>query len=165
MNVWQKSSGLVGELSKMKGIINNVSSDLAWVAGVSMQRSEADEEKAKDYLKVRSARYWCDQEMDWCRAPHNGTHADSRRGQDDLFYANEGLRIFSTCMAAPSRMIITNHGHIVGDGRRLHGVPGWSRVREWINGEVERWFDRYLKGGTTGGGEGSRLVYKPLGHP
>ncbi len=159
MNVWQKLGGLVGELNKMKGIINNVSPDLAWVAGVSMQRSEADEEKAKNYLKVRSARYWCDQEMDGVvEHPITVPTLIVAGWQDDLFSANEGLRIFSTCMAAPSRMIITNHGHIGGMGGDFIGLPG-SPESEWINGEVERWFDRYLKGVDNGVEKDPRLVY------
>jgi putative CocE/NonD family hydrolase len=159
MNLWQKLGGLVGEVGKMQSIISNVSPELGWVAGVSMQRSEADEEQAKQYLKVRSARYWCDQEMDGVvEHPITVPTLIVAGWQDDLFYANEGLGIFSTCMAAPSRMIVTNHGHIGGMGGDFMGLPE-SPESEWINGEVERWFDRYLKGVDNGVEKDPRLMY------
>jgi uncharacterized protein len=80
---------------------------------------------------------------------------------DDIFYANEGLRALTSYMDAdtPARMIVTNHGHIGGmDGDFLFPMPG-NPEYEWVKGQIRMWFDHYLKGEDNGAGEAPRLVY------
>ncbi len=160
LDAWQKLSGIIVQVQKMGSVLSNVSPDLAWIATVAMQRSESAEEEAKQYMRVRSARYWCDQEMDGViEHPITVPTLMLAGWQDDLFYANESMRIFSTCMDAPARLIITNHGHIGGMVNEVfEGMP-LSAEAQWISGEVEQWFDCYLKGVDNGVEDEPRLVY------
>lgn len=142
----QKIFDLIDAFWKMLPPWNNVTPELPWIYGVAMQRRVEEEDEAKQFFRERSARYWCDQEMDG-RVEHPITcpMLIIAGWNDDIFYANEGLRILSTCMEAPARMIITNHGHLGGMvGDFIVDLPESPESR-WIYQEMERWFDRYLK--------------------
>jgi predicted acyl esterase len=56
-------------------------------------------------------------------------------------------------------MIITNHGHIGGMGSNFFVELPENPEAEWINEEVERWFDCYLKGIDNGVDEDPEVVY------
>ncbi|OFW60629.1 MAG: hypothetical protein A2W01_07595 [Candidatus Solincola sediminis] len=68
------------------------------------------------------------------------------------------MRIISTCMDAPSRMIITNHGHLAGFGDNFYLDVPCNSEYEWVDEQVEAWFDHYLKG-IDNGAEREPKVY------
>ena len=160
MSLWDKLWALVDAVRKAIPPINNVTPMLAWIYGAATQRRMEDSEAAMDYLKLRSARYWCDEEYDGVvEHPIVAPTLIVAGWNDDIFYPNEGLRVLSTCMEAPARMIITNHGHIGGMGGNMFiQLPG-NPEYEWVNGQVQAWFDHYLKGVDNGAETEPRLLF------
>lgn len=157
---WDKLYELIDAMWGMFPLIGDVTPDLAWIYGTAMQRREEDEDKAKQYFKVRSARYWCDEEFDGVvEHPITAPMLIVAGWNDDIFYANEGLRVLSSCMDAPGRMIITDHGHIGGMGGNFFVDLPENPESEWVNEQVERWFDYHLKGIDNDVDEDPAVVY------
>ena len=147
---WQKMYAIIDAMWKMIPPITSVSDDLPYVYGIAMQRRMEDEEFARNWLKRRSARYWCDEEYDGVvEHPITAPLLILAGWNDDLFYANEGLMAYSYT-EAPRRIIITNHGHL-GCYPGPYPVEGLgSSESAWVMEQVDRWFDRYLKGVENG---------------
>ncbi len=163
MGGWEKLNALIGTLGKLGGVspaFSNVTPELVWLVGAAMQRRLEDVEAGKKYLQARSARYWCDEEYDGIvEHPMVAPMLMVAGWNDDIFYANEGLRVLSTCMQAPARMIITNHGHIGGMGNNFFvDLPGGPEY-DWVEEQVRMWFDHFLKGVDNGAEGGPRLSY------
>ena len=160
LGAWQKLYGIINAFWKIAPGFNNVTPMLMWATGTAMERRMSDIEAARQYLRERSARYWCDEEYDGVvEHPITAPTLILAGWNDDIFYANEGLRTFSTCMDAPARMIITNHGHIGGIGDNsfipFPGTPEFA----WLSEQVEMWFDHYLKGEDNGVENAPRLSF------
>jgi len=151
MGVWQKLNALIASLTRLSQPFSNVTPDLVWIVGAAMQRRLEDVEVGREYLQARSARYWCDEEYDGIvEHPMVAPTLILAGWNDDIFYANEGLKVISTMMDAPARMIITNHGHIGGMGNNFFvDLPGGPEY-DWVEEQVSMWFDHYLKGAENG---------------
>jgi len=157
---WEKLHALIESLGKLSPPISNVTPELVWIVGAALQRRLEDVEAGRQFLRDRSARYWCDEEYDGIvEHPMVAPMLMVAGWNDDIFYANEGLRILSTCMQAPARMIITNHGHIGGMGNNFFiDLPGGSEY-DWVEEQVKMWFDHYLKGVDNGAEDEPRLSF------
>ncbi|MBN2026693.1 MAG: CocE/NonD family hydrolase [Actinobacteria bacterium] len=151
MGGWQKLSALISSLTKLSQPFSNVTPDLVWIVGAALQRRLDDVEEGRQYLRTRSARYWCDEEYDGIvEHPMAAPMLMVAGWNDDIFYANEGLEVISTMMDAPARMIITDHGHIGGMGNNFFiDLPGGPEY-DWVEEQVRMWFDHYLKGVDNG---------------
>ncbi len=160
LDAWQKLGALLGYFWKLNPLVNNVTPQLAWITGAAMQRRVEDTEVGKQYLRERSIRYWCDEEYDGeVEHPVTAPMLMVAGWNDDIFYANEALRVFSTCMDAPSRLTVTNHGHLGGMGSDFSiPFPG-NPEYEWVSDQVEMWFDYYLKGEDNGADTAPRLAF------
>ncbi len=147
---WQKMYAVIDAVWKLVPPITSVNDDLPYVYGIAMQRRMEDEEFARSWLKQRSARYWCDEEYDGVvEHPITAPILILAGWNDDLFYANEGLMAYEYT-EAPRRIIITNHGHL-GCYPGPYPVEGLgSPESAWVMEQVDRWFDRYLKGVDNG---------------
>ncbi len=147
---WHKLYAIIGAMWKLIPPITSCSDDLPYVYGIAMQRRVEDEGFARDWLKRRSARYWCDEEYDGVvEHPITAPILILAGWNDDLFYANEGLMAYEYTQA-PRRIIITNHGHL-GCYPGPYPVEGLgSPESAWVMEQVDRWFDRYLKGVENG---------------
>jgi len=126
----------------------NVTPELLRIYDIAVNRRTDEMDDALSFFRVRSARYWCDEEMDG-RVEHPITVPTLivTGWKDDLFTPNEGLGAFSSAVAAPKRTIITNAGH-AGD-MPIPYLPS-DPVKEWTRHQIEKWFDRYLKGAANG---------------
>jgi putative CocE/NonD family hydrolase len=158
---WDKLTGLLQYLASfVQQPINWVDPNIAWAVGVFMQRDESQYDAAKAYIEQRSVRYWCDEEYDGVvEHPITVPMLIITGWNDDAFFPNQGLRILSTCMDTPGRMIITNHGHLAGFGDNFYlDVPG-NPEYEWVDSQVTDWFDHYLKGIDNGADEQPRVTY------
>lgn len=157
---WDKLNALMASLSKLSRPISDVTPMLTWIVGAALQRRAKDMEVGKEYLKARSVRYWCDEEYDGIvEHPIVAPMLMVAGWNDDIFYANEGLKAFSTCMDAPARLIITNHGHLGGMGNNFFiDLPGGPEY-DWVEQQVDMWFDHYLKGVDNGVEDEARLVF------
>ncbi len=157
---WQKMYAIIDALWKMVPPVTSVSGDLPYVYGIAMQRRVEDEDFARQWLKARSARYWCDEEYDGVvEHPITAPILILAGWNDDLFYANEGLMAY-THTEAPRRIIITNHGHLgcypgPYPGEGITGSPESA----WVMGQVDRWFDRFLKGVENGVDEEAPVAF------
>ena len=156
----QKLNVLLGGLLKLIPPISRVSEELPYIYGIVIQRRKAEEEYARHFFKVRSARYWCDEEYDGIvEHPIVAPTLILAGWNDDLFFANEGLMAYNS-IDAPKRIIITNHGH-------LGCYPGpfpfdfivGSPESAWVMEQVDRWFDRFLKGVENGVEEEPPVAY------
>jgi len=147
---WQKMYAILSAIWKLIPPITSLSNDLPYVYGIAMQRRVEDEEFARNWLKQRSARYWCDEEYDGVvEHPMVAPILILAGWNDDLFFANEGLMAYEYT-EAPKRIIITNHGHL-GCYPGPYPVEGLgSPESAWVMEQVDRWFDRYLKGAENG---------------
>jgi putative CocE/NonD family hydrolase len=127
---------------------NSVTPELLRIYDIAVNRRTEEADYALSYLKVRSARYWCDEEMDG-KVEHPTTVPTLivTGWKDDLFTPNEGLCAFNSLVNAPKHIIITNSGHAGGMG--LPFLPA-DPVKEWTRRQVARWFDHYLKGVDNG---------------
>jgi len=143
---WQKMYAIIDAMWKLIPPVTSLNDDLPYVYGIAMQRRVEDEEFARNWLKQRSARYWCDEEYDGVvEHPITAPILILAGWNDDLFYANEGLMAYSYT-EAPRRIIITNHGHL-GCYPGPYPVEGLgSPESAWVMEQVDRWFDRFLKG-------------------
>ncbi|NPV59981.1 MAG: CocE/NonD family hydrolase [Actinobacteria bacterium] len=160
MNAWQKLQATLDAFWKAMPPVNNVTDMLVWITGAAMQRRVEDVEIGRQYLRTRSARYWCDEEYDGVvEHPIIAPTLILAGWNDDIFYANEGLRIFSTAMEAPARMIITNHGHIGGMGDNFFIDLPESPEYLWVSEQIRAWFDRFLKGEDNGADREPKLVF------
>jgi len=143
---WQKMYAIIGAMWKLIPPVTSLNDDLPYVYGIAMQRRVEDEEFARNWLKQRSARYWCDEEYDGVvEHPITAPLLILAGWNDDLFYANEGLMAYMYT-EAPKRIIITNHGHLgcYPGPYPVEGLGGSESA--WVMEQVDRWFDRYLKG-------------------
>jgi putative CocE/NonD family hydrolase len=150
-NAWQKMYALIGAVWRMIPPITSVTEELPYIYGVALQRRKAEEDYAKHLLKVRSARYWCDEEYDGVvEHPITAPILILAGWNDDLFHANEGLMAYNYT-EAPKRIIITNHGHLgcYPGPYPFEGITG-SPESAWVLEQVDRWFDRFLKGVDNG---------------
>ena len=140
--------------------------DLVWIVGAALERRLEDVEKGRQYLKERSARYWCDEEYDGVvEHPMTAPMLIVAGWNDDIFYANEGLMAISSMMDAPARMIITNHGHIGGMGKNFFiDLPGGPEY-DWVEDQVSMWFDHYLKDADNGVEDEPLVSYYRDGDP
>jgi putative CocE/NonD family hydrolase len=147
---WQKMYAIIDAVWKMIPPITSVTDELPYIYGVAMQRRKAEEESAKQFLRERSARYWCDEGYDGVvEHPITAATLILAGWNDDLFYANEGLTAYSS-IEAPRRIIITNHGHL-GCYPGPYPAEGLgSPESAWVMEQVDRWFDRFLKGVENG---------------
>ncbi len=160
LNPLQKLQAALDAFWKAMPPVNDVTDMLVWITGAAMERRVEDVEKGRRYLRERSARYWCDEEYDGVvEHPITAPTLILAGWNDDIFYANEGLRIFSTAMDAPARMIITNHGHIGGMGGNFFIDLPESPEYRWISEQIKAWFDRFLKGVDNGADREPRLVF------
>lgn len=160
LGTWQKLTALIGQMFKLTSPISSVTPTLAWITGAAMERRVDDLEAGKQYLRERSLRYWCDEEYDdVVEHPVTAPMLIVAGWNDDIFYANEALMVLSTCMDAPARAIITNHGHVGGMGGSFSiPLPG-NEEYDWVNGQVAAWFDHYLKGEENGADEAPTLSF------
>ncbi len=147
----QKLGVLLNGLLKLIPPVSQVSEELPYIYGIVIQRRKAEEEYARHFFKVRSARYWCDEEYDGVvEHPIVAPTLILAGWNDDLFFANEGLWAFSS-IDAPKRIIITNHGHMgCYPGPFPFDFIVGSPESAWVMEQVDRWFDRFLKGVENG---------------
>ncbi|MDY6794958.1 MAG: CocE/NonD family hydrolase C-terminal non-catalytic domain-containing protein [Actinomycetota bacterium] len=126
--------------------ITDVTPELPFIYGAVVQRRIECEDEAKYMLKQRWARYWCDEDYEeMVEHPIEAPILILAGLNDDIFYANEGLMAFNST-DAPKRTIITNRGHVgCYPGPYPMEMPE-NPESEWIMGEIDRWFDRWLKG-------------------
>ncbi|MEW6553989.1 MAG: CocE/NonD family hydrolase [Actinomycetota bacterium] len=143
---WQKLQAILAAMWKLIPPVTSLSNDLPYVYGIAMERRVKDEWFARGWLKQRSARYWCDEEYDGVvEHPITAPMLILAGWNDDLFYANEGLMAYEYT-EAPKRIIITNHGHL-GCYPGPYPVEGLgSPESAWVLEQVDKWFDRFLKG-------------------
>lgn len=148
---WQKLGALIDRICRLIPPVSNVDPELPYIYGVVTQRRKAEEEYARHFFKVRSARYWCDEEYDGVVEHPIVTPTLILAGwNDDLFFANEGLMAYEH-IAAPKRIIITNHGHMgcYPGPFPMDFIKGGPESA-WVREQVDRWFDRFLKGVDNG---------------
>ncbi len=146
MTGMQKLQALLKAVQKMVPPITRVTDKLAYIYRVAIQRNKAEEENAKQLLRVRSARYWCDAEYDGVvEHPITAPMLILAGWNDDLFYANEGLMAYQYT-TGPKRIIITNHGHLGCYPGPYPAADMGSPESAWVREQVDRWFDRFLKG-------------------
>ena len=161
MGDWQKLSTVLQSLGMfLQQPINNVTPLLPFLFEVVTQRLFDKEAEARQIAKVRSARYWCDEEYDGKVIEHPITvpMLILCSFNDSFFYSNEGLMAFNSAVG-PKRIVITNAGH-GGDGAVMSGgrFP-LSEEHQWILDQVDNWFDHYLKGVDNGAESEPRICY------
>jgi putative CocE/NonD family hydrolase len=159
---WDKFYGVIDGLWRALPLISSVDDMMPWMAGASLERRTSDMVKVREYMNRRSIRYWCDPDMD-DRADHPVTAPMMilTGWNDDIFYANEGLRVFSRLIkeGVPKRIFVTNHGHMGGMvSNPILDIPE-NEEQNWLRGEIRRWFDRFLKGVDNGVDREPALVY------
>lgn len=139
--------------------LTEVTQDLPYIYFTAIERRMEGKEKAVRMFKIRSARYWCDEEYDGVvEHPIVAPTLILAGWNDDLFYANEGFAAFQHT-EAPKRIIVTNHGHAgCYPGPYPSGIPV-SPQNQWIMDQVDAWFDRYLKGVENGVEEEPRVAF------
>ncbi|MGQ9758651.1 MAG: CocE/NonD family hydrolase [Actinomycetota bacterium] len=143
----QKLQALVGYLWKLIPPVTTFDPAMLFILGAMLERRTEDYEFCQRYFKIRSARYWCDEEYDGVVEHPIVTPTLILVGwNDDLFSANEGLMAYSH-IQAPKKIIITNHGHLgcYPGPFPAEGITG-SPESAWVREQVDRWFDRFLKG-------------------
>jgi len=147
---WQKLYAIIDAVWKMIPPITSATTELPYIYGIAFERRRFEEAYAKQFLKERSARYWCDEEYDGVvEHPITAPLLILAGWNDDLFYANEGLMAYSYT-EAPRRIIITNHGHL-GCYPGPYPVEGiGSPESTWVMEQVDMWFDHFLKGVDNG---------------
>jgi putative CocE/NonD family hydrolase len=148
---WQKTYAIIDAMWELIPPVTSFSDDFPYVYGIAMERRMEDEEFARQWIKRRSARYWCDEEYDGVvEHPITAPILILAGWNDDLFYANEGLMAYGHT-EAPKRIIITNHGHLgcYPGPYPVEGITG-SPESAWVMQQVDEWFDRFLKGVDNG---------------
>ncbi|MDI7253449.1 MAG: CocE/NonD family hydrolase, partial [Actinomycetota bacterium] len=112
MDGFQKLQAFIGYLWKLIPPVTTFDQSMLFILGAMLERRTGDYEFCQNYFRVRSARYWCDEEYDGTVEHPIITPTLILAGwNDDLFFANEGLMAF-THIQAPKKIIITNHGHL-----------------------------------------------------
>ncbi|MBC7253115.1 MAG: CocE/NonD family hydrolase [Actinobacteria bacterium] len=160
MDGMQKLQTFLGYLWKLMPPVTTFDPGMLFILGTMLERRTEDYGFCHQYFKVRSARYWCDEEYDGSVEHPIITPTLILAGwNDDLFFANEGLMAFSH-IQAPKRIIITNHGHLgcYPGPFPVEGITG-SPESAWVRQEVERWFDRFLKGVDNGADREPPVVF------
>jgi putative CocE/NonD family hydrolase len=155
-----KLSAFVKAFQQLTPPINNMTPELGWCLSVAMQRRMSDRDAVMQYFKLRSARYWCDEEMNGTAEHPIVTPTLFVNGwNDEIFYANDNLTMLSYCMDAPSRVILNRHTHLGGaNGLFLNGMVGTGELA-WIWEETEEWFDHFLKGEENGAEDEPAVTY------
>jgi putative CocE/NonD family hydrolase len=128
--------------------LNTVEHDMTEIYNIATQRHMAESDWAKLYFKKRSARWWCDEEMDGVvEHPINVPILMTTSWNDDLFCPNEAIGVLNSMVAAPKRIIITSGGHAGGYSMPLPGFkPQPNPEKDYIDKETAEWFDHFLKG-------------------
>jgi putative CocE/NonD family hydrolase len=146
MDGMEKMYAIIDAMWDLIPPITEVTEDLPYIYWTALERRIEDKEKALQLFKIRSARYWCDEEYDGVvEHPITAPILILAGWNDDLFYANEGLMAYNHT-EAPKRIIVTNHGHAGCYPGPYPGDMPVSRENQWIMDQVDAWFDRYLKG-------------------
>ena len=148
---WQKMYAIIDAMWRVIPPVTSFSDDLPYIYGIATQRRVEDEEFARQWLRLRSARYWCDEEYDGVvEHPITAPILILAGWNDDLFYANEGLMAYAHT-EAPKRIIITNHGHLgcYPGPYPVEAITG-SPESAWVMQQVDDWFDHFLKGVDNG---------------
>ncbi len=160
MDDWQKMTTVIQSLfTLINQPFNNVTPGLLNVYSIATQRMLDREEEAKQFIKVRSARYWCDEEYDGTiEHPFTAAMLILTGYQDDLFYPNEGLMAFDSAVG-PKRIIINNHGHGGDAAITSGGRMPLDDEAKWELEQVDNWFDHYLKGSDNGAEKEPRICY------
>ncbi len=151
MDGMQKLQAFLGYLWRLIPPVTTFDPDMLFILGTMFERRTGDYEFCRQYFKVRSARYWCDEEYEGAVEHPILTPTLILAGwNDDLFFANEGLMAYSH-IQAPKKIIITNHGHMgcYPGPYPVEGISG-SPESAWVREQVDRWFDRFLKGVENG---------------
>ena len=139
--------------------INNVCPDLVNIYNIVLQRRMENAEEAKQFMRLRSARYWCDEEYDGTvEHPITVPMLIVAGFNDDLFLANEGLMAYGSA-EGPKRIIITNHGHVGDVGITMGDKLPLMAEGEWAVEQMDGWFDRYLKGIDNGAEKEPRVCF------
>jgi putative CocE/NonD family hydrolase len=151
LNPWQKITQLTQNVVEyLKLPVNKVDPALATMF-IGLQRRVDDLEQMRSFFLRRSARFWCDEEMDGqIEHPITVPTLQVAGWKDDLFVPNQSLNALNSMISAPKRLIMTNHGHL-GD-LNFPWKFGYQTTpeQEWIEGQIEAWFDRFLKGKKNG---------------
>jgi putative CocE/NonD family hydrolase len=160
LSPWGKLAAFVSAIQKLNPPINNVVPEMGWCLNTAMARRMKDKEAVLQYFRLRSARYWCDEEMDGTAEHPIVTPTLFINGwNDEIFYANDNLNMLSYCMEGPSRVILNRHSHAGGaNGLFLNGAVG-TRELSWIWDETQDWFDHFLKGVENGAENKPRVTY------
>jgi putative CocE/NonD family hydrolase len=150
MDGMEKMYAIIDAMWDLIPPLTEVTEDLPYIYWTAIERRIEEKEEALQLFKIRSARYWCDEEYDGVvEHPISAPILILAGWNDDLFYANEGLMAFNHT-EAPKRIIVTNHGHAgCYPGPYPAGIPV-SEESQWIMDQVDAWFDRYLKGMENG---------------
>jgi len=151
MDDWQKMSAVTQALfTLIQQPINNVTPGLMNIYSFATQRMMDKMVEAKQFIKLRSARYWCDEEYDGkIEHPITAPMLIITGFNDDLFFANEGLMAFNSA-SGPKRIIITNSGHGGDASITSGGRFPLDDEDKWKLQQVDNWFDHYLKGADNG---------------
>jgi putative CocE/NonD family hydrolase len=157
---WQKWESISTAVSAlMQQPISNVSSQFPEIYNIVIGRHMDREEEARQFLRIRSARYWCDEEFDGTvEHPFTVPMLILTGFQDDLFFANEGMMAYNSAVG-PKRMIITNHGHVGDAGLVMGDRLPLTQEGEWVTEQVDNWFDHYLKGADNGADKEPRVCF------
>jgi predicted acyl esterase len=155
-----KLAAFMSACLKLYPPINNVAPEMAWCLNAALARRTKDMGAVLQYFKIRSARYWCDEEMDGTAEHPIVTPTLFINGwNDEIFYANDNLNMLSYCMKAPSRVILNRHSHLGGaNGLFLNGAVGTGELL-WIWEETQDWFDHFLKGVENGAENRPKVTY------
>lgn len=161
LNPRQKIAGVTNTVTDfLKAPFNNVDSNLTSTIRLGLQRRMADLEIMRSFLKIRSAQFWCDEGMDG-QAEHPITVPTLQVAgwKDDLFVPNQSLGMFNSMISAPNRLIMTKQGHL-GDSTFPLKIGKKTRPeQEWLEGQIQAWFDRFLKGVNNGIEQGPSISY------
>ncbi len=151
LDPWRKLTSVFNVVTSWRPLFNNVTPELARIYAIATQRQVALEDEARMYMKKRSARWWCDEELDGkIEHPIDAPMLIVAGWKDDLFNANEGLSVFNSMIDAPKRIIITNNGHAGGFAMPFNIQAPENAELKWIEREIAMWFDHFLKGASNG---------------
>ncbi len=151
LNACQKLSAVMEAVSRLaKRPVSDVNPRLMEIYDIVMRHDMDREEEALQFLRIRSARYWCDEQYDGAvEHPITAAALIICGFNDDLFFANEGLVAFGSC-EGPRRLLITDRGHAGDLAAGAGGVLPLDEEGRWMAAQVDAWFDRYLKGADNG---------------
>jgi ABC-2 type transport system ATP-binding protein len=157
LNVWERLISPIRIMSDFQPF-SDVTPDLLLAYTTVIERRTEDYEATKDIVRKRSARYWCDEEMDGnVEHPITAAILMIAGWNDDLYYPNEALRVFNTMTSGPRRVVIDNAGH-GGGWQPLDHIPN-NEEKLWVAEQVMMWFDHYLKGIDNGADRGPAIYY------